>query len=219
MEATYHYKEKFIAFIDMLGFKNLINTHGDEIIDQIVDTIEKSLVEYKKRFDFDSSAPNIDMIGYKILNIYPKYYLLSDSIILTIEDAENNLIRFLTGIMAVQKEFIKSNIFVRGAIVKGEIFELEGSNNNMVFGPGGIDAIQMEANHSIYPRIIVSESVLDSLKQKHLEAQKKNLAILKDLFRFYTLKDNNGVCFIDYLSTFFLKLTYNNRLKIGSICH
>lgn len=201
MEAKYHYNEKFIAFIDILGFKNLVNTSGDEIIERVVDTIDKSIGEYKKRFIRDSPEPKTDMMGYEVLDIDPRYYVLSDSIILTMEDAENNLFRFLLGIIAIQKEFIKNDIFVRGTVVKGDIFELEGSDgiSNMVFGPGGIDAIQMEASDSIYPRIIVSESVLESLKEKYVESREKS-EIGRDLFRLIVLKDNNGISFIDYLS-------------------
>jgi len=201
MEAGYHYNEKFIAFIDILGFKNLINNTGDEIIERVVGTIEKSLGEYKNRFIRDSSEPKTDMMGYEVLDIDPRYYVLSDSIILTMEDAENNLFRFLLGIIAIQKKFIERNIFVRGAVVKGGIFESEGSDGigNMVFGPGGIDAIQMESRDPIYPRIVVSESVLDCLKEKYVESREKS-EIGRDLFRLIVLKDNNGISFIDYLS-------------------
>lgn len=201
MEKGYHYKEKFIAFIDILGFKNLVNNSGEEIIESVVETIEKSLGEYKDRFVLDPSNPDIDSMGYKVLDIDPEYYLLSDSIILTMDDAENNLFRFLLGIIAIQKEFIESNIFVRGAVVKGKIFESEGSDGigNMVFGPGGIDAIQMEARDPVYPRIVVSESVLDSLKEKYFKPRVKT-DIGRELFRVIVLKDNNGISFIDYLS-------------------
>jgi len=195
------YEEKFIAFIDILGFKDLIIRRGDEIIGQLVDTIKKSMAVYKERFVPDPSVPDTDSMGYKVLHIDPTYYLLSDSIILTMKDAENNLFRLLLGIIAIQKVFIKDNIFVRGAIVKGGIFESEDyhGSGNMVFGPGGIEAIQMEADYSIYPRIIVSESVLGSLKQKYLEAEEKSPPA-KDLFRFILLRDKNGTCFIDYLT-------------------
>lgn len=201
MEAGYHYKEKFIAFIDILGFKNLIKTGGDKIIERVVETIHKSLSEYKNRFILPSSEPKTDMMGYKVLDIDPRYYLLSDSIILTMEDAENNLFRFLLGIIAIQKEFIESNIFVRGAVVKGDIFESEGSVGigNMLFGPGGIEAIQMEADYSIYPRIVVSKSVLDSLRKKYSESPEKSQGV-RSLFRLIVLRDNSGISFIDYLS-------------------
>lgn len=201
MEAGYHYKEKFIAFIDILGFKNLIKTGGDKIIERVVETIHKSLSEYKNRFILPSSEPKTDMMGYKVLDIDPRYYLLSDSIILTMEDAENNLFRFILGIIAIQKEFIESNIFVRGAVVKGDIFESEGSVGigNMLFGPGGIEAIQMEADYSIYPRIVVSKSVLDSLRKKYSESPEKSQGV-RSLFRLIVLRDNSGISFIDYLS-------------------
>lgn len=201
MEKGYHYKEKFIAFIDILGFKNLIVTGGEGIIERVVETIEKSLGEYKKRFILDPSVPDTDMMGYRVLDIDPKYYLMSDSIILTIDDDENNLFRFLLGIITIQKKFIESNIFVRGAVVKGDIFESEGSDgiSNMVFGPGGIEAIQMEARDPVYPRIVVSESVIESLKEKYHKPRVKS-EIGRELFRLIVLKDNNGILFIDYLS-------------------
>jgi len=201
MGMRYRYKEKFIAFIDILGFKNLINNSSEEIIERIVETIEKSLDEYRDRFIPNPSIPNTDSMGYKVLDIDPKYYLMSDSIILTMDDAENNLFRFLLGIITIQKSFIESNIFVRGAVVKGDIFESKGSEeiSNIVFGPGGIEAIQMESRNSIYPRIVVSESVLESLKEKYLRPR-VNSDIGRELFRLIILKDNNGISFIDYLN-------------------
>jgi len=201
METGHHYKEKFIAFIDMLGFKDLIKNGGDEVIERVVRTIEESLDAYKKRFPEETPDPDTDLMGYKILDVDSKYYLMSDSVVLTIDDEENNLFRFLIGITTIQKKFIENGLFVRGAVVKGKIFESTASDgtSSIVFGPGGIKAYEMEQKQAVYPRIVVDETVLGCLREKYLNPRVKS-DIGQLIFRLITLKDNNGIAFIDYLT-------------------
>lgn len=201
MGNEFRYKEKFIAFIDILGFKNLINKSGEKIIERVVNTIEESLDAYKEHFVPDHSTSDTDMMGYKVLDVEPKYYLMSDSIILTMDDKENNLFRFLIGITTIQRRFIAHNIFVRGAVVKGKIFETTASDgtSKIVFGRGGNEATRMESIDAIYPRIVVNGAILGGLKEKYSNPRVKS-DIGQELFRLIVLKDNNGVSFIDYLS-------------------
>lgn len=201
MEPKYQYREKFIAFIDIIGFKDLIDNTGEEIIERVVNTIEESLDAYKERFPDESSGPDTDLMGYQILKFKPEYYLMSDSIILTMDVRENNLFRLLFGVTTIQKKFIENNLFVRGAVVKGKIFETTASDgaSSIVFGPGGIAAYKMESTDALYPRVVVSDTVLGCLKEKYLYPRVES-DIGKHIFQNITLKDSNGITFLDYLT-------------------
>jgi|GEM_PF-663406 len=200
-DIQYQYQEKLIAFIDILGFKDKIKKSDENIIPLFVDTINSALKDYERYFNNSGDKQARDMMGCKILPLNPDYYIFSDSIVFTMKDEENNLIRFLTAIISLQKSFIKNDIFVRGAILKGKIFESKNgeTNNSIVFGPGGVDAYEMESKEAIYPRILLSKEIVDKLYKRYNEIPENGLELLKRSLLIYVLKDNDGAYFLDYL--------------------
>ena len=85
MTPPSQYVNKLIAFVDIIGFKNIIDRHGERAISMIVDGIENALNSYRERFEGPSPTP-YDLTGRRIREIEPTYYLMSDSIVFTMED-------------------------------------------------------------------------------------------------------------------------------------
>ena len=210
MTPPSQYVNKLIAFVDIIGFKNIIDRHGERAISMIVDGIENSLNRYRGHWQSDDDEPDMDIMGYPILNINdPTYYLLSDSIVFTMEDSENNLIRFFSAISHLQKTFIESGLFLRGGITKGKIFEkatlLNGNGKELrekgsiVFGPGIIEAFKLESEVASWPRIVLAKKLVQVLKEKVDLAKSLSQPAHRFLNQF-VLGDNNGEYFLDYLS-------------------
>jgi hypothetical protein len=67
------------------------------------------------------------------------------------------LLRVLASVAAYQLELSKEGLFVRGGIAIGPIW----LDDLYVFGSGLNDAYKIESTHARYPRIVVSEQILE----------------------------------------------------------
>jgi len=197
MAQKYFYETKLIAFIDIMGFKNIINTEKGEAIEKIINCIDESLEQYCSCLR--NGTNNLkDFTGCTILDIkHPKYCLFSDSIFFYIEDEENNLIRFLFSLTHLQRTFIEKNIFIRGGLVKGQLFEDNRKDRINILGPGVINAHDMESKIANYPRIIIEKKLVTKLKST---LKKSPLLNIKGYLPRHVLEDNQGNYFLDYLS-------------------
>ena len=148
----HHYTDCYIAFLDILGFKQLINNKTCEDIFRIFALkMQKPLSGF-----YCGTQSIIDMHNVKMK-------VMSDSICFFIDSqVKNALIGLLATCAHFQYELLRLQepILSRGAIVRGEIF----ADGDIVFGPGFVKAYQMEEHNAKFPRIIVTKSTLDNAR-------------------------------------------------------
>ena len=133
----------YVAFIDVLGFKNLVlNEDEREKLDSFFETVKRV---------------------FEILNIQKgqiKKFLISDSIILVIEDGEDNFKMLLRAIQKLQAYLALKDIWVRGAISSGDIyFEYSPEGEQIIYGEGLIRAYELEKK-AVYPRVILDPRLI-----------------------------------------------------------
>ena len=179
----HEYTTCYIAFLDILGFKNLIDTKPCEEIYKIFLTkMKKPLSSFSK-----GTKPIVDMEDVKIK-------VMSDSICFYIDCRKRNA---LVGLIATcayfQVELLRMQepVLSRGAIVKGDIY----AEDHIVFGPGFVKAYQMEEHSAKFPRIIVTRSTLEDARANTDENIENYIpqTVFCDFDEFYT---------IDYLELF-----------------
>ncbi len=146
------YKEYYIAFLDVLGFKNIIGTRSAADIHEMFDCIKdaKKFVEGEGRIN----SP------FEVIEKNTFFLFFSDSIICAIpSDIPDSFEMICSHCMLIQ-HFLwlqKKPVWVRGAIAKGKLY----CEGNEVFGPGLIEAYQMEETLAKYPRIIMTRSTYE----------------------------------------------------------
>lgn len=204
-----NYQNSFVAFLDVLGFKNLVFSKNKESLEKlnvyfnIVDTV----IKYLKKVDEKQE------IGYIVI---------SDSIILTIPQVKekekniNNLRQLSIAVGFLQVTLAVEDIWIRGAISSGNTYF--DKTNNQIVGPAYINAYLLEENLSKYPRIILDNKIIKELDFNTSqclinEINLKSVGGLeyencgKDILFDWSQKNNivkDIPLFIDYLS-FFLK--------------
>lgn len=145
----HQYAEYYIAFIDILGFKELIKSKTCEDLYKILTTkMKKPLSDFSKGA---TSVINMDDI---------KMQVMSDSICFFIEcNKRNSLVGLIATCAYFQVELLRLHepILSRGAIVQGDLY----ADAHAVFGPGFVKAYQMEEYSAKYPRIILTKSTID----------------------------------------------------------
>lgn len=139
MNITNHLQEKkYVAFLDVLGFKELVRTKGEKL-NRYFTTIENALI------DIQSDKKEITS------------QLVSDSTILACDFNSQNLKLLLKAVQTIQARCAIENIWIRGAITIGDIYfnrEL-----NIVVGNGLSDAYILESQEK-FPRVIVDPKIL-----------------------------------------------------------
>jgi hypothetical protein len=141
------YKEKIVAFIDILGFTNLIN--------QTTEDDAKHIAFFNK---------HISHVLEILKDQYDRMFsikMFSDCICISCDDGPYELDCIVDEICFIQLYFSISGIFVRGGLSRGRHYE----NENIIYSKGLIKAYHLE-KESIYPRIIIDPDLFDSVKDK-----------------------------------------------------
>ena len=143
------YQEKYVAFIDVLGFSSLVETDSKEKLQNYFNVIKIAFQV------FDEQKKEI------------KKCIISDSIILIANDSEDDFKLLLTAIRTLQSMLALSDIWVRGGIAFGSVYYDQQAN--IIVGKGFIKAYLLEKNHAIYPRVIIDPSILSKLNCNRTE--------------------------------------------------
>ncbi|WP_248928667.1 hypothetical protein [Paenibacillus hamazuiensis] len=140
------YEERIIAFIDILGFKNLVN---DESKCEDIGAILK--LPYLIRQD--NMAKMLKIKGVMMTSI-------SDSLVFSIRLKERGAMNKITKLLTVFTQSLLSQhgLLLRGGIAVGKIYH----DNDIVYGPGLVKAYELESKIAVYPRIVMGFSDFES---------------------------------------------------------
>ncbi len=221
MSNLFNPEERIVAFIDILGFKNMVYKEKDKaknIMRLLDDTVRDFIKLYKEENIYYGVDDGIEITWF------------SDSIIISDNDITIHGIKFfLSLIQNIQSYFILEEVLIRGGISLGECYhgnsKVSGISN--VFGEAMIDAYKLESESALYPRIILSEELVkiikdskekeDKLIDKNFELDLKAYSYDEDLIssicdeysakentsltilRENIIKDSDGWYYINYL--------------------
>lgn len=160
-------KEYYIAYFDLLGYKEFFRNHPNEV-ETFLQDIYKAISHTMDYIQQVNSSPVAADIGK--LSIRTKTF--SDNILLCLETTSTEVeyprfLAFLAVVADIQRNFIlKYGLFLRGGITIGGL----SFNDDFVFGQGLIDAVALEET-AIYPRIVLRKTVLDYVLHPHFVKQ------------------------------------------------
>jgi len=175
------YEYRLVAFIDLLGFKELVSTFGAQPF------AFKCTLNILKALDAQKQM----VYGFpKELDVQMEYTVFSDSIVLSSRIPQDPVNTSLFQVAFACGLLLRSGIFARGAIVDGYLYH----KSNLILGQGMVDAYTQEITNAIYPRIIVSPNIIDRyFKEIQTSPLKEkiqswsNTLIRKDADRIYYL--------------------------------
>lgn len=184
------YKISIITFLDILGFRKIVE--GQKNPAKI-----REILYQLKRF----SKPDEDLS-----KLYEqKFYAFSDTVIRTtnILSSLNKkhqigiVFHELLDILHMQINLVHQGIFIRGSVTIDKIY----SSSNCLFGPGLINAYDLERNKAIYPRIMVDSGILKLVRESFLlkanhHNYKEEIKYIKNIIK----RSKDKVWFIDYLN-------------------
>ncbi len=183
------FRKSFCAYIDILGFSDKIKANDLTFFETYLNVLNQELNYIEKRHGL-SGSKKVKEFALKIFTDnfvfgHPWYE----------QSGEVELGTIFEVLSHIQLTFTKSNIFVRGAICMSDLY----MDENIVLGPALIEAYKMESEKAIYPRIILSEDVINVVKE-HLTYYGNNGSAPQNN---EYLIDIDGHYFVNYLSTLF----------------
>jgi hypothetical protein len=196
------FRKSFCAFMDILGFSEKIINNDLDFFNKYLQTLHKELEYLESRHDIS------DKRGYKQFD----FKIFTDNFVFGHpwydQYGESELGKIFHVLAHIQMTFSRSNIFVRGAISMSDLF----MDENIVLGPALVESYKLESQQAIYPRIILSDEVVE-IVQKHINYYR----VHKDSPQNMTfLEDIDGKYFINYLYVYFFNNYEYSKKEIVS---
>ena len=185
------YEDRYVAFIDILGFRKKIledNVDNNKNILEVLNEV--------KQENYDKHKINNSSIGVEVS-------LFSDSLIISwpIKDSigYDNLFNLIMNTMFIQFNLAFKGVFVRGAITKGKLYH----DKDICFGEALLEAENLEKS-AIYPRVIVPDEILTQAIKNNVEIDKRyspHNDYESEAEYFYRIlkKDIDGIWYVNFI--------------------
>jgi len=150
-EPVLKYEKKLVAFIDLLGITGEIRSKIGGLEREIISKMSKikDIVEIEI-----NTAP----MSEQMIMLY-----ISDSFIFVCElEALDSFLQVLSNIQ--MRTLVECKTMLRGALEYGDVIVQD--SGKQIIGPAYIDAYLKQENDAIFPRIIISNNVLEIISQE-----------------------------------------------------
>ncbi|MDP1744991.1 MAG: hypothetical protein Q8L90_05400 [Bacteroidota bacterium] len=144
MNIRKNLKKKYIAYLDVLGFKEIVGKGN-------LDTLE---------LYFSTVQDTLEIIRSDKKNI--KSLLISDSTILISPDTREDFRTLVRAVQTIQAKLAQKDIWMRGSISFGEVYF--NRSLNLVVGEGLVKAYLLESE-AVQPRVIIDTSIIPKIAE------------------------------------------------------
>lgn len=179
------YEKRAVAFIDILGFKSIANdVNNFEIIKKVATLIKK---EKKNADKWNKSVKN---------NIFLENYF-SDSIIMSSSLEFGGFYNLLKQVSFFMQMLIEYGFIARGGISIGDVYHKDG----MIFGPALIEAVNIEQDIAIYPRVMMtSKTFKEGLYiDDNINSLEQRTEYFESVVKYYKNEIDEEFFYVDYL--------------------
>ena len=161
----YFFGKKVIAFLDILGFSDLVSNNDHATLLNLYKSLVESpvkthnlLAENQKRIQNERFRGEVPFSGLRIVNI-------SDSLILWIDNSkETSLLDLFSSVRTLMTVAIGMGIPLRGAITIGDFDVLENSGNISIVGKALVNAYKIEKSQE-WSGCIIDDEVFSRLRE------------------------------------------------------
>jgi len=186
------YEQRIVAFLDILGFKSLLDETVDKDGNDIEEKINSVVSAYQAIRDIWDLDNGSQLAEYKKTNS-KQVSIFSDSIVVSFKVEDPSQVFFtLLEIKHVIMLLLSRKILCRCAVAIGKFIHTE----NYLFGPALVEAYTLESKAAMYPRVILDNSVIEAgsmYSGVHHSSQNE-----KDFVQSLLEQDSDGMYYVDY---------------------
>jgi hypothetical protein len=148
------YDDRYIAFVDILGFKELINKSASD---------PSSVGALIAALDIAPKSPAIvlEQASVSEQDVDLRLHTFSDFVVASTKPTHGGLGVLAFVIWQLSTSWLSNRLLCRGGITRGQVLHRAtvGEVPPMVFGPAFVDAYQLESTVADFPRVILSKTV------------------------------------------------------------
>jgi hypothetical protein len=137
------YKERYVAFADILGFADIVRMSAQDSSPRRHDALVKALAS--AGFYHPGVNPGDDI----------QFQTFSDSVVMSSAVSIGGLLHILSSMVDLSNRLLGNGLLIRGAITKGALHH----DRSIMFGPAFLEAYEIEHKIAKYPRILLSRDV------------------------------------------------------------
>lgn len=205
------YEERVVAFIDILGFKEIVmrSAYDDALARRIYGALDLRHDNFAKYFadevDLDWAPADFDDL----------FHTFSDCIVISVRPRAEEIGLLIFVIFRICRQLLSDGFLSRGGIAKGLLYhrasrqlDTAGASCDtdqgppsvpIVFGPAFIDAYNFESAHAGGPRVILQNKVWQEIDTYCLAYPNKKLA---GFFRAHVKRADDGPAYVDLFADF-----------------
>ncbi|MFC1735513.1 hypothetical protein ACFL1X_05310 [Candidatus Hydrogenedentota bacterium] len=169
-EPDVQYTECYVAFLDILGFKELVERSEEnaKVLEDLILALNRTADPANfERIELDGKTGKGAIWRLQVR-------AFSDSVVLFMPTESEMISWVFWAVLRLCDCMLQLGFCLRGAVTVGEMYLPQAWNKNtasnsraelpIALGPGLIDAYLLESKEAIYPRIVISNKLLDHIK-------------------------------------------------------
>lgn len=196
----HEYRDCIITFFDILGFRSLLLSRPPKEIAESLSVFRKASGHnpFSTLRDHPPAATSettrVEIVSDAIVRITPN----------AVDPVTNmsELFNELIVLKEIQIECLQRGLLLRGATTIGPMY-VDPDPAGPVFGPGLVEAFEMESREVIYPRIAVHSDIVERHKNNADAALAASYDVDLDMVSLLLTKDGAGLNYIDYIRVIF----------------
>lgn len=211
------YENRVVAFIDVLGFKEIIkrSAHDPELVKRIFYALDVRKDDWATMYAADVGLPR------KPEDFADRFHSFSDCIVMSVGTGIEDIGLLVYGIFKVCRQLLGQGFASRGGIAMGQLYHHDDGQASesgsrapsMVFGPAFIDAYQFESSHADGPRVILQNTVWRRIDDY---CEENPTAKLSKFFRAHIKRADDGPAFIDLFADFGTNMFYETKRDLSN---
>ena len=142
-ESTATYEDRYCAFLDILGFSDMLRTIHDGVPYEQTRYLLQ-VIHLRTHWSRPPSDEEILATDFRAQSI-------SDAVAISTKATGRGLLQILDAIEAMSFECLRFGYFIRGGISKGPLYH----DDQIVFGDALVQAHYLESQIARYPRVII----------------------------------------------------------------
>lgn len=211
------YEERVVAFVDVLGFKEIIarSASDPELVHRIFYALDVRKDDWATMYAADVGLQR------KPEEFSDRFHSFSDCVVMSVGTEIEDIGLLVYGIFKLCRQLLVQGFASRGGIAKGllyhhdEVQAAAGSNRapTMVFGPAFIDAYQFESSHADGPRVILQNKVWQQINTYCSDNPSEKLG---KFLSTHIRRAEDGPAFIDLFADFGLSHFYDTNRDLSA---
>jgi hypothetical protein len=157
------YEQRFLLYVDILGWSTAVKENGEDprLLDavKLIHLHAEGYGERHKQDIRDRAAKSKGKIQLLPAFFEVQFGAFSDHFVYSLPVGFGP--RIVTTASKLIVDLLRMGWLTRGAIVLGPLHH----KDNVIFGPALLEAVEVEARHSIYPRVLISDAALAEINE------------------------------------------------------